>query len=116
MRVLPPDGECLVHLDILAGLHATPAQDALVRVVSVKGIRVVDLVRLGLEWPLLVLDPHHPGGVVYRAVPVIIVAHRAVEEMVSQDPVKGIPLRRACQGGLRGDIHSLGHHGPAGPQ
>ena len=32
------EGKGLIHLDVLAGLHAAPAEDALVGIVPVKGI------------------------------------------------------------------------------
>ena len=38
MRILPADGERLIHLQVLARLDAAAAQNALVRIVAVKRI------------------------------------------------------------------------------
>ena len=55
-RILPIDRKSLVHFDILAGLHATAAKNALIRIVTIKRIGRVDFVRLGLEGNFLMLD------------------------------------------------------------
>src|SRR5882724_2904067 len=93
MRIFPTDREGLVDFDILAGLHATSAENALVRIVSVKWVRVVHFVRLRLERNLLMLDSHLPGCVVDCAIPVVVVANRAVEHVISKNPVECFPLR-----------------------
>ena len=43
------DGKRFVDFDVLAGLDAAAAENALVRVVAIKRIGVVDFVRLGLK-------------------------------------------------------------------
>ncbi len=57
VRILPIDGEGLVHFEVLTGLYTAPAKDALIRIVTVKGICIVDFVGLVLERNLLVLNP-----------------------------------------------------------
>src|SRR5438309_9914306 len=86
MRILPPYRKRLVDFNILASLDATSAENALIRVVSVKRVRVVHFVRLRLERNLLMLNGHLPGRVMHRAIAVVIVADGAVEHVISQDP------------------------------
>ena len=68
---------------VLAGLDAAAAKDALVRVVAVERVGGVDLVRLGLERIFLVLHREHLRRVVDRAIAVVVVADRAVEQVVA---------------------------------
>ncbi len=94
MRIVPIDGQRLIHFNILAGFHAAAAQNALVGIIAVEWIGAVDLIRLGLKWDLLVLDGHQLGGVVYRAVSVVVVAHGAIQQVVAEDAVEGLFARR----------------------
>ena len=72
--------------------HATPAENALLRIVAIKGIARIDLVGFGLEG---CLDVRLRGdrSVVDGAVVVVIVADSAVEQMIAQDVVEGLTLR-----------------------
>src|SRR6266481_1966473 len=87
MRIFPADRQRLVHFDILASLDATPTENALIGIVSVKWVRVIYFVRLRLERNLLMLDGHQLGRVVHRAVPAVIVADGAVEHVIPKNPI-----------------------------
>jgi hypothetical protein len=104
MRILPIDGQRLIHLQVLAGFNTPPAEDALVWIVSVKGIGQVNGIRLWLVRNLLVFDFKKGGSVVNGAAAVVVVADRAIQEVIAQDPVKGRPLR--CANTLRGGDHA----------
>src|SRR5216683_5302934 len=108
MRIFPADRKRLVDLDILTSLDAAATKDALIWIVAVKWVRVVHFVRLRLERNLLMLDGHQLGRVVYRAIPVVVVADGAVEHVISENPVECFPLSgdRSC--GNRGNVHA-GH-------
>ena len=80
---------------ILAGLDAASAQNALVRIVAVEGVGFVLLVRLGEVGVFLVLDLEQRGGVVDGAVAVVVVADRAVEQVVAEDAIEGFSLSGA---------------------
>ena len=108
VRVLPVDGQGLVDLDVLARFDAAPAEDALVGIVAVERVGLVDLVRLGLERNPLVLDREQLGRVVNGAVAVVVVAHRAVEDVIAEDAVERLDLR-AVRGGRDGaHDHAVG--------
>lgn len=92
MRIFPTNGQGLVYLDVLTGFYASTTQDTLVRIVTIKGIGIVDLVRFGAERCLLMLNLQQFRRVMNSAVPIIIVANGAVEKMVTQDPVERFPL------------------------
>ena len=106
MWIFPADRKRLVDFNILASLHATSAENALIRIVSVKWVRVIDFVRLRLERNLLVLDGQQLGRVVHRAIPVVIVADRAVKHVIAENPVERFPLSgdRSC--GSCGNVHA----------
>src|SRR6266404_3099379 len=93
MRIFPSDRKRLVDLDILASLDTTSAENALIRIVSVKWVRVVHLVRFRLEGNLLMLDGHQLGRIMHCAIAVVIVANGAVEQMISENPIERFPLR-----------------------
>jgi hypothetical protein len=93
MRVFPADAEGLVYLQVLTGFNAAPAENALLRIVAIKGIAWIDLVGFGLERDVLMFDGEQNRGVVDGAVAVVIVADRAVEQMISEDAIEGITLR-----------------------
>jgi hypothetical protein len=59
------------------------------------------------------LDGQQFGGVVYRAIPVVIVANGAIEQVISQNPVERFPLGGLRFGGFRQDVHSGGGFGGA---
>ncbi len=115
VRILPSDRQRLVHLDVLAGLYAAAAENALAGVVAIERIRAVDLVRLRAERDPLMRDGEQLGRVVNRAVPIVVVTDGAVEEVISQDPVESLALRCARIGGLGRDVHSGGDRGRARP-
>ena len=112
--VLPADGKRLVHLHVLARLDASAAKDALVRVVAVERIRFVHRIRFRLEGQVLVLQVQHVGAVVDRAVAVVVVADGAVEQMIGEDVVIGLLLRRNGLGRLGLHLHPGGDGGGAG--
>ena len=52
------------------------------------------------------LNCQHFRRVVDRTIPVVIVADRAVEHVVAEDPVESLPLRGVGPWGLGGNIHA----------
>jgi hypothetical protein len=52
----PINAERFIHLQVLACLHATSTQDALIRIVAVEGIGHVHFVWLGLVRDFLMFD------------------------------------------------------------
>ena len=56
MRVFPVDGARLVHLHVLARLDTPPTKDALLRIITIKGIRMIFFVRFGPVRDGLMLD------------------------------------------------------------
>src|ERR1700722_3065159 len=96
MLILPTDAERFIDLESLTRLNTAPAENTLVRIVAVEGIRHVHFVGLRLVGNLLMLDREHFGGVMYCAVPVVVVADRAVEQVVAKDAIEGFALRRVC--------------------
>src|ERR1700738_3756947 len=68
MGIFPPDRKCLVDLEILTRFHATPAKDALVRIVAIKGICLVDHVWLGPIRDTLVFNLQQGSRVVNWAI------------------------------------------------
>ena len=115
MRILPIDAERFIDLEGLARLNAAPAENALVGIVAVEGIGHIHFVGLGLVGDLLVLDCEQLGGVVHGAVAVVVVAHRAVEQVIAEDAVEGFALRRIRARRGCDHVHALGGHGAAGP-
>ena len=47
--VFPIDRKRFIHLEVLAGFDAAATKDALIRIVTIKGIRIVDFVWLECE-------------------------------------------------------------------
>ena len=105
MGVFPTDRECFIHLQSLACLHTAAAQDALVRVVPIEGVRVVDFVRFRSIRYLLMFNLQQFGCVVNGAVTVVIIANGTVEKMVAQDPVERFSPGRFCLCRCRNDPH-----------
>jgi hypothetical protein len=106
VRILPVDGQRFVDLDVLAGLHAAAAENALVGIVAVERIGVIDFVGLGYERDSLVLDGQQLRGVVDRAIAVVVVADRAVEHVVAEDAIKCLRCAAAALRGLGEDLHA----------
>src|SRR5579862_2169202 len=93
MCVFPADGERFINLNVLTRFNAAAAKDALGGIVAIEGIGVIFRVGLGLEWKRLVLDGEKAGGVMDRAVAVVVVADGAIEEMVFEEAVECFALR-----------------------
>ena len=110
MRIFPADRQRLVDLQILAGLHAAAAQNALIGIVAVERITVVDLVGLLLKRVTLVFHGQQFGSVVDCAVAVVVVAHRAVKLMIAENAVERLGAGSSRAAGRRGDFHSVGRH------
>jgi hypothetical protein len=100
MFVLPTDGKCFVNLHVLASFHTTAAEDALIRVVPVKGIGVISGVGFVEKGAFLMLDVEHGGCVVYGAIAIVVVANSAIEKVVLQNTVESIELRVSNAGRL----------------
>jgi hypothetical protein len=113
MRIFPIDGECFVDLNVLARLHAPAAKHALIRIVYIKRVRSVDFVRLGLERDFLMFDLQHLGRVVNGAIPVVVVANRTIQHVVSEYPIERLALRGICPDGLRLNCHPIADGGCA---
>jgi hypothetical protein len=111
--VLPANGQRFIHLNVLASLDAAAAKNALIRIVSVERVREIRFVRLGLEGNFLMLHREHFCRVVDRAIPVVIVADRAVEHVVAEDPVERLTLCGVGPWGLGGNLHASGNSGCA---
>src|ERR1700730_14513585 len=111
MRILPVDGEGFVDFDVLTGLDTAATKNALVRIIPVKRIGGVNLVGLLREWDLLMIHREHFGGVMHRAVAVVVVADRAVKHMVFEQTVEAFPLRGVSPGGLGLHLHVRGNPG-----
>jgi hypothetical protein len=56
MWVFPINRERLVHLEVLAGLDAAAAENALIWIVPIERICMVFFVRLGPEWNVLMFN------------------------------------------------------------
>jgi hypothetical protein len=56
MRVFPINRKRFINLEVLARLDAATAENALIGVVAIERICIVDFVRLGSEWNVLMLD------------------------------------------------------------
>ncbi len=110
----PVDGEGFVDLNILAGLHAAAAEDALVGIVAIEGVGAVLLVGLGLVGDGLMLYVEVCAGVVDGAVFVVVIADRAVELVVDEDAIVGLALRGVCCLGLGLDVEAGGDFAGAG--
>src|SRR5579863_4083693 len=96
MWIFPADAEGLVYLEILAGFNATPAENALLRVVAIKGIARIDFEGLRLEGDFLMFDLEENRGVVDGAIAVVVVADRAVKQMIAKDAIEGFTARCLC--------------------
>ena len=114
VRILPIDAQRFIDLESLAGLNAASAENALVGIVAVEGIGHIHFIGLGLVGDLLMLDREQLGGVMHGAVAVVVVADRAVEQMIAEDAVKGFALRRVRARRRRNHVHALRGHGAAG--
>src|ERR1700674_696848 len=97
MRILPVNRKGFIHLHVLACFDAPAAKNALLWVVAIEGIRMILFVRLGMIGDRLMLDAQQSFRVVNCAVPVVVVAHGAVENVIAENAVEGFPLR---SGGL----------------
>ena len=76
-------------------------------------VRPIRFVRLGLKRNFLMLHCEHFCRVVDRAIPVVIVADRAVEHMVAENSVERLPLCGVGSWGLGDNIHACRNSGRA---
>ena len=106
-RIIPIDRKCLVHLDVLAGLDAPRAQQALTRIVSVERLGFVDFIGLRLERDFLVFDLKQLGRIVNGAVTVVVVAYRAVQHVIGQQAIERFTLRGVSLWRIRSHAHAL---------
>jgi hypothetical protein len=93
MRAFPVDRESFVHLHVLAGLNAPPAKNALLRIITIEGIRMILLIRLGMIRDRLMFNGQQAFRAVDCAVAVVVVAHRAVKHVITEDSVECLSLR-----------------------
>src|SRR6195256_6452328 len=116
MWVFPINRKRFINLEVLAGLYAAAAQNALIGVVAIERISVVDFVRLGPEWNVLMLNGQKLRGIVNCAVTVVVITDRAVEHVIAENPVVCFSLRGG--GGIRFRINddSIGNGCRAGPE
>src|SRR5882762_3532708 len=105
MWIFPVDGKRFVHLDVLTGFHASPAQDALIGIVSVERIRAVDLVGLGLKRNALMFNGQQLGCVVNSAVSVVVVTNGAIKKVTAEYAIEGLDLRSRGARGPRRYLH-----------
>jgi hypothetical protein len=107
MSIFPVDRESLIDLDVLTGFHAAATQDALIRIVAVKGIGHVLFIGLGGERNDLMPDGESPGGVMHCTIAVAVVADRAVEQVIAEDAIEGFALRGISPQRGRGNCHAI---------
>jgi hypothetical protein len=113
MRVLPSDGESFVDLQALASFHAPPAEDTLAGVITIEGIAEVTFIRFRLKWVLLMLNGEHFRGVMHGAVTIVVVADSAIELMIAQNAIEGLPPRGECRLGDSRNPHARRNDGCA---
>jgi hypothetical protein len=95
MSILPVNRKCFVHLNVLACLNTSTAQNALLRVITIEGIAMVLFIGLGMIWNRLMFDGQQLFRVVDRTVSVVVVAHCAIQNVVAKDAIKCFPLSGA---------------------
>src|ERR1700682_5313834 len=113
MRIFPIIRKSFIHLHVLTGLDASAAKNALLRIVAVEGIRMILFVRLGMIGNGLMLDAQQSFRVVNGAVSVVVVAHGTVENVIGENAVKRLALRRSGYLGFCQNVHSRGDGGRA---
>src|SRR5579871_1833953 len=114
MLILPANAQRFIDLERLARLNAASAEYALAGIVAVEGIGHIHCVRLWLEWNFLVFHAKKLGGVMHRTVAVVVVADRAIEQMIAEYAVKSLSLRRIRTRRRGLDVHAICRHGPTG--
>ena len=107
VRIFPVDRQRFVHFDVLTRFDAPAAENALVGVVAIEGIAVIDFVGFGRERDSLMLDREQLRRVVHGAIPVVVVAHRAIEEMVAENAIERLCLRSPRARGRRAHDHAV---------
>jgi hypothetical protein len=95
MRILPVNRKGFIHLHVLAGFDTSAAKNALLRVVAVEGVGMILFVGLGMIRNRLMFDAQQSFRVVNGAVPVVVVAYGAVENMIGENAIKRLSLRSA---------------------
>ncbi|CCK16318.1 hypothetical protein BN136_2328 [Cronobacter universalis NCTC 9529] len=101
------DAQRLVDLDVLARLHAAPAQNALVGIVGVKRVGVIFNVGFALVFVALNRNMHIRHGIMQGAVAGIVFADGTVKFMFGEQPVHAFVLRRLRVGRAAGNFHAL---------
>ena len=111
---LPVDRQRLIHLHILAGLHTSPTQNALVRIVAIEGIAEVGRIGLGLIRALLMFHVEQSRGVMHSAVFIVVITDRAIQHVIAQDAIEGFALGHIDQLRLCHHDHAIGNRRSAG--
>src|SRR5712692_11159403 len=93
IRIFPVDGKRFVDLDVLTSLYTAATQNALIGIVAIERIRVIDFVRLRSKRDSLMFDGQQLGGVMDRAIAIVVVANRAVEHVVAENSIECLHLR-----------------------
>ena len=92
IRIFPVDGEGFVDLDVLASLYAAATQNALIGIVAIERIRVIDFVGLRSKRDSLMFNGQQFRGVMHGAIAIVVVADRAVEQVVTENAIKRFHL------------------------
>src|SRR5438270_4276082 len=116
IRIFPVDRKSFIDLYVLTGFHAAPAQNALVRIVTIERIRAIDRVRLGPKWNALMFNGQQFGRVMNSAVSVVVVTNSATEKMVAENAVERLDLRSGGSGRFRRDFHPFNRDSRARPR
>src|SRR6266849_5431719 len=95
MGILPVNRKGLIDLHVLACLNTSAAENALLRVVTVEGVRVILFIGLRMIRNRLMFNVQQSFRVVNGAVSVVVVAHGAVENVIAENAIKGLSLRSA---------------------
>src|SRR6266481_5084332 len=93
IRIFPVDGKRFVDLDVLTSLYAAATENALIGIVTIERIRVIDLVRLRSKRDSLMLNGQQFRRVMDSAIAIVVVADRAVEQVVTENAIEGLHLR-----------------------
>jgi hypothetical protein len=112
--ILPANRERLIDLHILTGFDAAATKDALVWIITIKRIGIVYLVRFRGERNPLMLNSQKPRGVVDRAIPIVIVADSAVQQVITEEAVKRFFLGAARSRGFSDHLHTVRGQSRAG--
>jgi len=98
-----------LNLDVLTSLYTAATQNALIGIVAIERIRVIDFVRLRSKRDSLMFDGQQLGGVMDRAIAIVVVANRAVEHVVTQNSIECLHL---CDDAVADLVEMLIHRRP----